>query len=184
VKLPGGAVQGNIPKADFFRWELGYDRNFFVRALNPTNAFLFVGAFVGSWNLSETFGHKDYRYYGQRKPSDTGLRVGANVNQLPDDLQAVRRLRTVPTDFVDLKPVEMFVHSTVQTDYLHGRLTPRLTTIINLRGSYVVAPSIVYRWSDNLLFDLRYAAILGDFVQTGFFRDRDQVSARMTFLLN
>jgi hypothetical protein len=48
----------------------------------------------------------------------------------------------------------------------------------------VVAPSVVYRWSDNVVFDLRYAAILGDFVQTGFFRDRDQVSARVTVLLN
>ena len=184
VKLPGGSIQGHIPTADFLRWELGYDRNFFVRALNPSNAFLLVGAFVGSWNLSETFGHEDYRYYGQRKPSDTGLRLGANVNELPDDLQAVRKLRTVPEDFVDLKPVEAFVQTTLQTDYLHGRLTPRLTTIVNLRGSYVVAPSIQYRWSDNLLFDLRYAAILGEFVQTGFFRDRDQVSARVTFLLN
>jgi hypothetical protein len=85
---------------------------------------------------------------------------------------------------VDLKPVEMFFQTTLQTDFLHGRLTPRLTTIGNLRGNYVVAPSVVYRFTDNLLFDLRYAAILGDFVQTGFFRDRDQVSARMTALLN
>ena len=166
VNLPGGSIQGHIPTADFLRFELGYDRNFFVRALNPTNTFLFVGAFVGSWNLSETFGHEDFRYYGQRKPTPTGLRIGANVNDLPDDLQAVRKLRTVPTDFVDLKPFEGFVQGTVQTDYLHGRLTPRLITILNLRGSYVVAPSVVYRWSDNALLEARYAAIMGEFVQT------------------
>lgn len=184
VKLPGGSYQGNIPKADFLRWEIGYDRNFFVHALNPSNAFVLVAAFVGSWNLSETFTGKDYRYYGQRKPSDTGLRTGANVNNLPNSLQAVAKLHTVANDFVDLKPVETFVQSTLQTDYLHGRLTPRLTTIINLRGSYVVAPQVTYRYSDNLLFDLRYVALAGGFFQTGFFRDRDQVSARVTFLLN
>lgn len=184
VRLPRGSFQGHVPKADYFRWELGYDRNFFVRAINPTNSFILIGAFVGSWNLSETFGDRDYRYYGQRKPTTTGLRTGANVDDLPDDLQAVRLLRTVPTDFVDLKPVEMFMQTTLQTDLLHGRLTPRLTTIVNLRGSYVVAPSVVYRWSDRLLFDLRYAAIFGEFVQTGFFRDRDQIAARVTVLLN
>ena len=184
ITLPGGSDQGNIPKPDFLRWELGYVRNFFVRALNPSNAFLLVGAFVGSWNLSETFTGKDYRYYGQRKPSATGLQTGANVNELPDNLSAIGKLHTVASDFVDLKPVEMFFQTTIQTDYLHGRLTPRRTTIVNARTSYVVAPSVQYRWSDTLLFDLRYAALFGSFVQTGFFRDRDQVSARVTFLLN
>jgi hypothetical protein len=184
VDLPGGRYAGNVPTADFLRWEIGYDRNFFVRALNPSNGFILVGAFVGSWNLSETFTGKDYRYYGQRKPSKTGLRTGANVNDLPDGFEAVGKLRTVPGDFVDLKPVETFFQTTVQTDYMHGRLSPRLTVIINPRGTYVVAPSVQYRWSDHLLFDLRYVAIEGGFFQTGFFRDRDQVSARATVLLN
>jgi hypothetical protein len=63
-------------------------------------------------------------------------------------------------------------------------LAPRLPVIINPRGTYVVAPSVQYRWSDRLLFDFRYVAIEGGFFQTGFFRDRDQISARATVLLN
>jgi hypothetical protein len=72
-----------------------------VRPLNPTNSFLFVGAFVGSWNMSETFTGPDYRCYGHQ-----------------------------------------------------------------------------------LIGDLRYVLLTGGFFGTGFFRDRDQVTARMTYLMN
>jgi hypothetical protein len=184
VLLPGGNDQGNVPTADFIRWELGYDRNFFVRALNPTNSFLLVGAFVGSWNLSETFSGRNYRYYGQRKPSKTGLQTGANVDDLPDSLQAVAALRTVPSHFVDLRPLETFVQATLRTEYLHGRFTPQLTVIYNPRGTYAVAPAATYRLSDSLIADLRYVLLTGGFFGTGFFRDRDQVTARLTYLLN
>jgi hypothetical protein len=184
VLLSDGADQGHVPTADFLRWELGFDRNFFVRALNPANSFLFVGAFVGSWNLSETFTGRDYRYYGQRKPTSTGLETGANVDDLPDSLQAVAVLRTVPDHFVDLHPVETFVQANLRTDYLHGRLTPQLTVILNPRGTYAVAPAVTYRWSDSVQVDLRYVALMGGFFQTGFFRDRDQVTARLTYLVN
>jgi len=184
VVLPGGDDQGHVPTADFLRWELGFDRNFFVRALNPANSFLFVGAFVGSWNLSETFTGRDYRFYGQRKPTSTGLETGANVDDLPDSLQAVAVLRTVPDHFVDLHPVETFVQATLRTDYMHGRLTPQLTVILDPRGTYAVAPSVTYRWSDRVQADLRYVALMGGFFQTGFFRDRDQVTARVTYLVN
>ena len=183
VRLPAGPIAGTVPRADFLRWELGYDRFFFFRPLNGTNSFTLVTALVGSWNLSETFTEQDFRFYGQRKPSDTGLKTGANVNQLKA-ITDLPKLHTVDTDFVDLKPVESFIQSTLQTDYLHGRLTPRVTAIINLRGTYAFPLGLTYRYSDSLIFDLKYVILAGGFFQTGFFRDRDQVSARMTVLLN
>src|SRR5439155_16196870 len=183
VRLPGGPIAGSVPRADFLRWELGYDRFFFFRPLNRTNSFTLVTALVGSWNLSETLTEKDFRVYGQRKPSDTGLKTGANVNELKA-IADLPKLHTVPTDFVDLKPVESFIQSTLQTDYLHGRLTPRMTAIINLRGTYAFPLGLTYRYSDALLFDLRYVLLAGRSFQTGLFRDRDQVSARVTWLLS
>jgi len=183
VRLPAGPIAGDVPRADFFRWELGYDRFFFFRPLNRTNSFTLVTAAVGSWNLSETFTGKDFRFYGQRKPSDTGLKQGVNASELKA-VTDLPKLHTVPTDFVDLKPVESFIQSTLQTDYLHGRLTPRVTAIINLRGTYAFPLGLTYRYSDSLIFDLKYILLAGGFFQTGFFRDRDQVSARLTFLLN
>ena len=39
-------------EANFLRWELGYDRFFFLRTLNPSNSFALITALVGSWNVS------------------------------------------------------------------------------------------------------------------------------------
>ncbi len=155
-------VKGRVPKADYLRWELGLDRFFFFRPLNPTNSFIFVTAIVGSWNITET-SQRDFRFNGQRKPGAEGSH---------------------PDDFVQLKPVEAFGQFHLQTDYLHGRLTPGLTTIYNRRGTYAVNPSVLYRWTDWLLFELRYIYIGGEYQQLGFFRDRSQISARVTYQLN
>lgn len=151
-----------IPTADIIRWELGIDRFFFFRLLNPSNSFTWVTAFVGSWNLDETDA-KDFRLAGQRK-------LGAAA--------------THPDDYVQLKAVEAFAQTHLETDYAHGRIKPAITLIGNVRGTYVVNPVITYRMFDWLLFDLNYIHIGGEYQQIGFFRDRDQVSARVTYQLN
>jgi hypothetical protein len=144
-----------------------------------------VTSLVGSWNVSETMTNDDYRYYGQRKigRGSAPLRPGVNFDQL-DSLQDIGKLHTVDTDFVDLHEVEWFVQSALQTDYFHGRLRPRLTGIVNARGTYALNPTLEFRYSDRLLFSVRYVLLTGGFFQTGFFRDRDQVSMRMTVLMN
>jgi hypothetical protein len=141
---------------------------------------------VFSWNIDETLSGRDYRYYGQRKVTgdpDNPWKVGVNTEEL-EGIDDVANLKTVKQDYVDLFPLECFFQSTLQTDYFHGRLQPRLTGIINPRGTFVVAPRIDFRFSDRMLFTLRYAAIDGGFFGTGFFRDRDQLAMRVTFLLN
>jgi hypothetical protein len=183
IKVPKGPIQGFVPRADFFRWEIGFDRFFFNRVLNPTNSFAWVTALVGSWNLSETFTDKDYRFYGQRKLARDGLKVGVNTGEL-EALEDVTKLRTVDEDFVDLHEVEWFIQSSLQTNYFHGRMTPQMTVILNPRGTFVFAPSVQFRYSDRILFDLKYVLLEGGFFDTGFFRDRDQIAARLTFLLN
>lgn len=159
---------GRVPRADFLRWELGYDRFFFVRWLNPTNSFTLVTSLVGSWNLSET-SVQDFRANGQLKQSFFAKPQG-----------------TTPTedDFVQLKQVEGFLQTTLQSDYLHGRLTPRLTSIFHSRGTYLLRPQIDYRWTDNVLLGASYVHIGGEFQSFGFFRDRDQIAMRMTLQLN
>jgi Protein of unknown function (DUF1302) len=184
INIPNGPDQGTVPHNDIMRWELGYDRFFFFRPLNPSNSFTWVTALVGQWNLTETFTGQDFRFYGQRKPSDTGLKVGANVNDL-NGIQDVGKLHTVPTDFVDLHPVEGFIQTTLQTDYWHGRLTPRITAIVGKNGSLAFPMSLLYRYTDNLLFELRYLKFGGTFTfPTGFYRDRDEIVLRMTMQLN
>jgi hypothetical protein len=151
-----------IARASYLRWELGLDRFFFFRPLNPTNSFTWVTAVVGSYNMDETR-LKDFRFAGQTKAGATG---------------------NSPNDFVQQKKVEAFAQTHLQSDYMHGRLTPGVTVIVNARGTYVVQPDVIYRWTDWLLFDLNVVHIGGEYEGVGFFRDRDQVSMRATYQLN
>jgi hypothetical protein len=160
------ADEGTVPNADFIRWEVGFDRFFFFRPLNPTNSFTMSASQVGSYNLDET-GLRDFRFSGQRKP-------GRDV--LGRD--------PVPDDFVQMKPVEAFAQLTFLTDYMHGRLSPQVTWIQNFRGTYAFRPQVTYRWTDSLLFRLDYVMIGGEFQSFGFFRDRDQLTFRVTYQLN
>ena len=181
--VPRGKTAGDIPRADILRFELGFDRFFFLRALNPANSFTWASAFVGQWNLSETFTDEDYRFGGQQKLTSTGVRSGANTDGLT--LATISKLRTVPEDFVDLYPFESFVQTHLETSYLHGRLTPSITAIIGLNGTYAFPMGLSYRFTDSVIFDFKYALMGGRFTfPTGFFRDRSQLSARMTVLLN
>ncbi len=153
---------GRVPHADFLRWELGFDRFFFVRPLNPSNSFLLVTALVGSFNFDETR-LQDFRYNGQQKPGGTG---------------------SSPSDYADLKQFEGFAQMHLQTDYLHGRLSPAATIIGNLRGTWAVNPGVTYRMTDWLLFDLAGVVTGGAYQQLGFYKDKDQISARVTYQLN
>jgi hypothetical protein len=51
--LGGTPIRSSVPKADYLRFVLGYDRFFFLRALNPTNSFVLSMAFNGSINMTE-----------------------------------------------------------------------------------------------------------------------------------
>ena len=187
--IPAGKTEGTIPHADMLRFELGFDRFFFARPLNPANSFIWVTAYVGQLNLSEIAGKGDYRFYGQQKlcPANSktcdGTRVGANTAGL--NLANIGKLHTVPGDFVDLYPYESFVQTHLQTDYMHGRLTPAITAVIGLNGTFDVPVGVTYRFTDSMLFDFKYIYTGGAFTfPTGYFRDRSQLSARVTLLLN
>jgi hypothetical protein len=165
---------GAIPYADILRYEIGLDRFFFFRPLNPTNSFILSTSVVGSYNSSFTSQH-DFRYQGQLKPGDV-IRPGQTT-------PSVRG--TVQDDFVNNEgPLDAQGQITLQTDYMHGRLEPRLTLIGFVRGTYAIHPTLSYRWNDWLLFQADYQRIDGAYQSIGFFRDRDQVSFRVTYQLN
>jgi hypothetical protein len=164
---------GTIPYADVLRYEIGFDRFFFLRALNPSNSFIVSTSAVGSYNSSWTNSPAhDFRFNGQLKP-------GYFVNG-----QEVTRGRYA-NDYVNQDgPLDAQGQITVQTDYLHGRLEPRLTVIQFVRGTNAIHPTLSYRWTDWLLFQADYQRISGAYQSLGFFRDRDQVSFRVTYQLN
>ena len=68
----GFTQPGSITRANILRGELGFDRNFFLQALNPANSFVWTTSFVFAANLSETK-HTDYRAGGLIKPSHSSV---------------------------------------------------------------------------------------------------------------
>ena len=172
---------GHIPYANILRYELGFDRFFFFRPLNPTNSFILSSSIVGSWNTSADNSNpaKHFRAGGQLKPGPVCFRGDGKGN-----CQEFRQRGNFQDDFVNAYAADAQGQITLQTDYLHGRLSPRLTYIQFLQGTAALHPTLTYRWNDWLLFQADYQYITGAYQALGFFRDRDQVSLRMTYQLN
>ncbi len=183
---------GAIPYANVLRYEIGFDRFFFARFLNPTNSFILSTSAVGSYNLSETDNSKnDFHFNGQLKPGKVNV---FRVVENPETGQQEKVCTTDPCtqrvrgafqdDFVNANKLDAQFQMTFQTDYMHGRLQPRLTLIQFVRGTFAMHPTLIYRWNDSLLFQADYQYISGAYQSLGFFRDRDQVSFRVTYQLN
>jgi hypothetical protein len=181
-------IRNSMPTANYLRWVLGYDKFFFLRALNPTNSFLLSTSYNSSFNLSEHSG-KDYRY-PYTKP---GHHLQAMSRPLPGNpacqgSQAYNNPLCVSVDahdFVDAYQYEGFLQTAIQTDYMHGRLEPRLVFIDDVSGIFAFAPSVTYRLSDNLLLSGTYLAIAGTRkAGIGVFRGHDMLQLRVTAQLN
>ena len=73
----------------------------------------------------------------------------------------------------------------LQTDYMHGRLTPRAIIITDVTGVFGFAPSVTYRFKDYLLGSVQYLAIAASRrAGLGTFRGHDMVQLRLTYQLN
>ena len=178
---------GSVPYADILRYEVGFDRFFFMRFLNPSNSFIVSASAVGTYNSSWTnTATTHFRFNGQLKPTAfvPECTTGPNGTQQCTNVQRGTARGTFVDDYVDQKYLDAQFQTTFQTDYMHGRLTPRLTLIQFWRGTFAMHPTLTYRWNDWLLFQGDYQHITGDYQSIGFFRDRDQVSFRVTYQLN
>jgi hypothetical protein len=188
---------GTLEEANVLRGEFGIDKNFFIPLLNPTASFLAVVSLVFEANLDET-DNKDFRT-PLIKPSAIerelagGLTAGQNAppscdnkNTPGPDVPGLSRC-----DFINQDPIEAFMQTTIRSDFMHSRLSPSLTAIGTFRGALTFAPAVVYRFSDNILFDAKYINThtfgSGDNGYTkgvGLGRDRDQFWVRATFQLD
>lgn len=183
-------TRNGIPTANYLRWVIGYDRFFFARWLNPSNSFTFVSAFHGQWNTSAGHG-KDYRNPVTKpgKPQTEPGRIPGMVACDPYTGTALQKVlcQTVnPKNFEDEYVFDnLFFQFALQTDYLHGRLTPRIVSIIDVSGIFAFAPSVTYRINDSLLANVTYLAIESSRrTGLGTFRGHDMAQIRLTYQLN
>lgn len=181
--------QGDLPRTDVLRYEIGYDRFFFFRPLNPSNSFILASSIVGFWNLDHT-GNQDFRAQGLFKRGIKCSVDNASGNDIrsADECRAAGGVATQRgneiNDYVQQKEAEAQAQITLQSDWMHGTIQPRVTTIVWTRGTWAVHPSVTYRWNDWLLFGADFQWIGGDFQSLGFFQDRGQASVRITYQLN
>jgi hypothetical protein len=188
--LGGTPVRTSIPKADYLRFVVGYDRFFFLRALNPTNSFVLSLAFNGSINVNERR-EADYRN-ASPKPGKSaavigrvpGIAICDNPSALPGFLQQVC-VKTPNKNFEDQYPFEGFLQTAVQTDYMHGKLSPRIVIITDVSGIFGFAPTATYRFTDSFLGTVTFLAIEGS-RKSGLatFREHNMVQLRLTYQLN
>ncbi len=176
--------QGDLPRADILRYEVGYDRFFFFRPLNPSNSFILSTSVVGFWNMDHT-SKQDFRFGGLTKRGIicNGFETG--------DADKCRAAGGTPSqrgnhkdDYIQQKSAEAQLQVTVQSDWMHGKIQPRVTTLAFTRGTWAVHPSVTYRWNDWLLFGADLQWIGGDYQSLGIFQDRAQISGRVTYQLN
>ncbi|MDG2307228.1 MAG: DUF1302 family protein [Candidatus Binatia bacterium] len=197
AQASGFQKRGHYDRLNILRGEFGLDYNFFVPALNPTSSILLVGSIVWFWNTDET-SSKDYRALGILKPSairreqeggDSAGFYNGKFCDNPNDPSIPETQRKC--DFVNQDPVGGFAQVTLRSDFMHGTLTPQLTTIGTHRGSLTFSPSVVYRFSDTLLFDFKYVTTHtfgslnnGYSIGPGLLRDRDEAWIRATYQIN
>jgi len=188
--LPGiTPAKTSAPTADYLRWVIAYDRFFFFRPLNPTNSFTAILSYNSEFNLSEK-GGRDYRWPNTKPDRPSG---GAATGFIPGVAGCERGeargnplcVRVNPHSFEDRYQYEGFFQVALQTDYMHGRLQPRLVSIIDISGIYAFAPSLQYRVNDNLLLGVNWLTITTKRrAGLGTFRASDMVQVRATFQIN
>jgi hypothetical protein len=157
LPIPGLEVlpaQGQKTEKDILRWMIGLDKNLWIRKLNPTQTFLVSMQYFGQWISS----------YDDRISLPPAI--------YPDD-----------TNYPSVREMESTFTLLTNTSYLNGKLTPQVVVAYNARGAWMFQPQIGYL-REPFRFLVQYSGVYGSFTGFGFFRDRDQISFVVSYLLN
>jgi len=152
--IPTNPQSGTIPKKNIFRYMIGVDKQVWCRPLNSKSSFLLSFQYFGQW--------------------------------VPDyDDRLVQGIPLYPslTNYPKLYELEQMFTGLVTTTYLSGRLNPQLALGYDVRGAFLVLAAVNYVW-EPFRFGIQYAGVEGNFTNFGLFRDRDQLSFLVTYLLN
>jgi hypothetical protein len=133
---------------------LGLDKNLWMRKLNKLQTFFISVQYFGQYIL------------------DYDDRIKVPVPIYPDD-----------SDYAAVREIESVVTMLANTSYVSGRLTPQVVVAYDVRGAWLVMPSVNFIF-EPFRFMIQYSAVAGSFTNFGFFRDRDQITFIFSYLLN
>jgi len=168
--VPLSPQSGNIAKRDVLRWMIGFDKQLWVRPLNDTSMFFTSFQYFGQWI-------QDHR-------NDTILPAVIPDKFVPNTVNQITG-EPVPDylEFPHVKETEHIFTALITTNYLKGSLIPQMAAAYDLRGVWLLLPSINYI-REPFRFGIQYAAIVGNYTSFGLFRDRDQIAFTFAYLLN
>jgi len=177
-------VRTSLPKADYLRWLLGYDRFFFFRPVNPSNSITLSMAFNAQHNLSGSQFRNPNPKPGKPQAENRPI-PGFAICQGAAARTNPLCVTTPPENFEDQYRFEAFLQTALQTDYLHGKLSPRIVIITDVNGTFAFITSATYRFTDSLLAGVNWIAIESTRkTGLGTFRAHDMLQLRLTYQLN
>lgn len=151
--LPLQPQSGRIPEKNILRYMLGFDRSTWIRFLNPIATFFI-----------------SFQYFGQWVP-DYDDRMRQPLELYPDIVK-----------FANVKETEHVFTAVANTQYRTGSLVPQLALAYDVRGTWLIQPQLTLI-RGPFRFRVQYSAIEGNFTNFGAFRDRDQISLSVTYIL-
>ena len=152
--VPGLPANGEVPKKDMLKWAIGLDKNFWIRPLNPKRTFFVSMQYFGTW----------VQDYDERMRQPLAL--------YPD-----------PLNFTAAKEIDGIFTFLVNTDYKSGDVIPQMVLAYDIRGVWLLQPSVNFIF-EPLRFMVQYTGIVGNMAGFGAFRDRDQITFILSYLLN
>ena len=167
--LPVNPHSGPIPTMDVFRWMLGFDKQIWIRPLNPTNMFFTSFQYFGEWYQN----YNDNLIIPVPLPNLYLSQPNGLTGQPIPDMSQFPHIPEVGTTFTFL----------INTMYMKGTLIPQMAGGYNATGAWLLLPSIQYI-KEPFRFSIQYAGIVGQFNSFGLFRDRDQIAISVAYLLN
>jgi hypothetical protein len=152
--IPGLPANGEIPKKDMLKWVVGLDKNVWIRPLNHKRTFMVSLQYFGTW-----------------------------VQDFDDRMRVPLALYPDATNFTAAKEFDGTFTFLVNTDYYGGDIIPQMVAAYDARGVWMFQPSL------NCIFEpfrfmIQYSGILGNMASFGAFRDRDQITFILSYLLN
>jgi hypothetical protein len=168
--VPLSPKSGNIAKRDILRWMIGFDKQLWMRKLNKESMFFTSFQYFGQWI-------QDYR-------QDTIIPCAIPDKFVPGTVNSITG-EPVPNylNFPKIGRTEHIFTMLITTNYKKGCLIPQMAAAYDLSGVWLLLPSIKYI-REPFRFSIQYAGIVGNYTSFGLFRDRDQMSFTLTYLLN
>ena len=168
--IPVSPSNGTIAKRDILRWMIGFDKQIWVRQLNRESMFFTSFQYFGQWI--------------QNYQSDSILPTAIPDKFLPNTVNSITGER-VPDylQFPQIKETEHIFTGLIMTNYRKGAITPQMAMAYDLRGVWLLMPSINYI-RGPFRFGVQYAGIVGNYTSFGIFRDRDQIAFTFAYLLD